>query len=126
MVAAGMVPNSLMTIVQSAVGEHKKLEAEDLVTKDGGLDNQMVLDMVEFTDQLTMRCLAEPKAHPVPENEDDRDDDLLYVDEIDEEDKMFIFQWATGGTTDVERFRQEYSTKLDALGSITEAGSTTK
>lgn len=41
--------------------------------------------------------------------EDARDEDTLYADEVSLEDKNFIFQFAVGGTADVERFRQELS-----------------
>lgn len=41
--------------------------------------------------------------------EDARDEDTLYADEVSMEDKQFIFQFSTGGTADVERFREEIS-----------------
>jgi hypothetical protein len=40
--------------------------------------------------------------------EGDRDEDVLYADQVSEEDKQFIFQFGTGGTADVERFRKEF------------------
>lgn len=44
-----------------------------------------------------------------------RDPDKVYADEVDLEDKMFIFQWAVGGTADLARFRQE---SADLVGNI--------
>ena len=41
-----------------------------------------------------------------------RNPDVLYADEVDMDDKMFIFQFAIGGTADVERFRGEYGERL--------------
>lgn len=53
----------------------------------------------------------EDKAHPDFHHfvEGERDDDTLYADEVSLEDKQFIFQFAVGGTADVERFREELS-----------------
>jgi hypothetical protein len=44
-----------------------------------------------------------------------RDDELVYVDEVAEEDKMFLFQVVTGGTTDVESFREELGSTMDDI-----------
>jgi len=44
-----------------------------------------------------------------------RQDDLVYADMIDIEDKMFIFNFAVGGTRDVEQFR---AGSLQSLGSM--------
>jgi hypothetical protein len=41
--------------------------------------------------------------------EDDRDPMFLYCAEVDFTDKTFIFQYAVGGSADLERFREEYS-----------------
>lgn len=38
-------------------------------------------------------------------NEDDCECDVLYVDEVDFMDRMFIFNYAVGGPKDLERFR---------------------
>lgn len=46
-----------------------------------------------------------PDHHPFIEGA--RDEDTLYADEVSLEDKQFIFQFAMGGTADVERFREE-------------------
>lgn len=39
---------------------------------------------------------------------EERDDDVVYTDRIDVMDKMFIFQYAVGGSTDVETFRERF------------------
>ena len=55
-----------------------------------------------------------------------KDDDLLYVDEVEDEDKMFIFQWTTGGTADIATFRQQASTSLAAVASGQKPGNASK
>lgn len=47
--------------------------------------------------------------------EGERDEDALYADEVDLEDKNFVFQFATGGTADVERFREEQRKRVADL-----------
>jgi len=116
---SGTIPNSLMSIVQESLDKGKKLTEQDLMN-DGELDPQMIKDMMELNDQVAMKVLVEPKVHPIPEKEEDRNEDLLYVDELPEEDKLFLFQWVTGGTRNLERFRNEHQAGVDA--SATGAG----
>jgi hypothetical protein len=47
--------------------------------------------------------------------EDERSDDVVYTDEIDQSDKNFIFQAAVGGSTDLARFREKSAAVVDAL-----------
>lgn len=121
-VEVGTIPNSLMGIIDDAVKGGKKPDMSTVITEEG-IDAQMLEDMIALTDAVTCKVVVEPKVYPVPENESDRDDERLYVDEIEDEDKMFIFQWVTGGTTSVERFRQESASTLDDLAGRAVLGS---
>lgn len=104
----GDVPNPLMSIVGEALEKGQKADIASMVGVDEGkIDLDMVNDMYEMVNAVVCQCIVEPQVHPVPEDEDDRDDDLLYVDEVDDEDKMFIFQWSSGGTSDLATFREE-------------------
>lgn len=130
----GNVPNSLMTIVGEALEKGQTMDINKMVgANDGQIDMDMVTDMYEMTNSLVIASLVEPKVHPVPtdadlevwntKNPDNqvstpdelRDDELLYVDEVDDEDKMFLFQWCSGGTDDVATFREEARASMDAL-----------
>jgi hypothetical protein len=44
-----------------------------------------------------------------------RDPQVLYADEVDLQDKIFIFQWCLGGTRDLEQFRQEQQATVGTL-----------
>jgi hypothetical protein len=110
----GIIPNSLMSTVHNAL-DGKKMDAEEMLNEAGGVDESQIADMMALMDAMMVRCAIEPKVHPVPENEDDRDDELLYADELDDNDKMFVFQWVTGGTTDLERFREQHTKNMAAL-----------
>lgn len=50
-------------------------------------------------------------------SEGPRDEDTLYADQVVLDDKMFIFQFAVGGTADVEQFREELSSGVGDLSS---------
>lgn len=45
------------------------------------------------------------------------ENEVLLTDEVDSEDKQFIFQFVVGGTGDLETFRSQHSDQLAALGS---------
>jgi hypothetical protein len=100
--------------------------------------------MQEMTDSVTVRCVRQPTILPVPlavrevEGEDGqvrvetyklpmgetgvdargkpvkRDPNGLYVDMLDLNDKMFVFNWVMGGSKDIERFRDEQAALMAA------------
>lgn len=116
----GKVPNSLLPMIKKAFAG-KRMESKELteVTED------QVVDMMRLFDVILCDCVLEPTVVPVPEtptNEDgtpgtppERDPEALYADEVDMLDKQFIFQWAVGGTSDVEAFRVKSRELLDSL-----------
>lgn len=122
---SGIIPNSLMKIVKEKMGEEEPTEfnMEDF-------DQDQLLDMFSVYDNVTVFCVVQPEVHPVPkmmqENGDGdleeitvplsmREQGKLYVDEVDIDDKMFIFQWAVGGTRDLESFRQQKDESIQRL-----------
>lgn len=115
LMATGAMPNSLMSFAQKAVAKGKKETVSDEDMVDILKDPKRVAEITEFMDKVAILCAAEPAIHPTPDEGVERDDDLLYVDEVDEEDKMFLFQVVTGGTTDVEQFRAEHAGNVASL-----------
>lgn len=55
-----------------------------------------------------------PQYEEIPANERD-EENFVYTDDVDIDDKTFIFNFVVGGTRDVETFRSEYS---DALADV--------
>ena len=53
-----------------------------------------------------------------PENAMDRSNDIVYTDEMDDEDKMFIMQFAMAGAKDLETFRTEQASTMDAVANV--------
>lgn len=126
--SAGLIPNSLIPIVTEALtrgespsGGASKQDAavEKKLQEELTSDPKLLTDMIDAIDNVTVYCVLEPKVNPTPMREipkddgsvelvedfDAKDPELLYVDDVDFEDKTFIFNWAVGGTRDLERFR---------------------
>lgn len=128
----GLIPNSLMGTVQNALDKGKEMEAKDFV-KDGKVDPLLMDNMMALLDAVMVECAVQPRVYPSPseadvlvwnsEHEDEqvnlpellKDDEKVYADEIDDQDKMFVFQWITGGTSDLESFRREHATNVADL-----------
>jgi hypothetical protein len=111
----GKMPNSLMTYAQKAVQKGKKEEVSEVDMMEILQDEEKIKEIGQFMDEVTILCAEEPEVHPLPEEGVEKDDNLLYVDEVDEEDKMFLFQVVTGGTTEVETFREEHAGNVAAV-----------
>ncbi len=113
----GMIPNSLRDIAMEAVKGNQlpKMKPDDM-------SPEKIEDMLVLFDSVTCYCVLEPVVTPVPMDDDgepippaDRDPENLYVDEVNLDDKIFIFQFACGGTRDLESFRAQYSVSMDSL-----------
>lgn len=125
-ISSGSIPNSLMTIIQKSLNKGKAPAPEELLGKGGQLDPKMLEEMNDFLDAITMKTIVEPKIHPRPASEEERRDDMLYVDEIPDDDKQFLFQWISGGTRDLEEFRSKRDISLDAVATVAGNGASTE
>lgn len=122
----GIMPNSLMTYAQNAVKKGKKEEVTEVDMLEILQDEKQVKEIAKFMDEVTIICAEEPQVHRLPAEGVEKDDDLLYVDEVDDEDKMFLFQVVTGGTTEVETFREEHASNVAAVRGRQNMGSKAK
>jgi len=149
LLSEGILPDTLMPIVQQAISKGKGLRPQDM--KKALEDPAKVADMLDSMDRLMVQVVIEPKvayhkcrklvdmggatagpAHDewvsIPEHMRDGEtecencgkvhpatDDFIYADDVDMEDKMFIFNYAVGGTRDLERFRSEHAARVGDL-----------
>lgn len=129
--AEGLLPDSLMGIVQEHIGRGQGLPASKL--QNIANDKTQIVEILRAMDKILVRVVIEPKVafHWVTEEwlsanesnlplgatipEEFRDDDLIYTDDVDFDDKKFLFQWAVGGTADLERFRKESERVMDDI-----------
>lgn len=115
-ITKGDVPNSLLPLIESAIAKGKGMDMDAILgTGDGGIDLDKVRDMYDMVDSVVVGIALDPKVHPEPKDGEDKSDDLVYTDEVGDEDKMFLFQWACGGVEDVATFRDEAEKDLVAL-----------
>ena len=109
----GMVPNVLM----EKVSEH--IEAGTPVTPEEAAamatDKSQMEGLLAMMDNVIIHVAVTPEVHALPRGKQRRSQEKLYVDEIGDEDKMFLFQWATGGTDDLITFRGESRSDMAAL-----------
>ena len=88
-----------------------------------------VKSIMEVMDAVVCMAVVEPAVYAVPMklvDPDDEDSELIeapeermdgrvYVDTVDDEDKVFIFQAVIGGTQDLEQFRERVT---ELVGSV--------
>jgi hypothetical protein len=109
----GDVPNPLLPIVEEALNRGKQVDMQEIIGEKVNVD--MIQGMLSMMDTIVIASVVEPPVYENPGPEDDEDDDLLYVRDFEDEDKMFIYQWALGGTDDIARFRSEATEDLASL-----------
>ena len=115
---AGIIPNSLMSIIQSAIKSGTAPDVSEM-----SIDEEKMDDMFRMMDNIVCFVVQEPEIQPTPQDDEPRDEETLYVDELELTDRQFIFQWAVGGTRDLERFRSEQQRGLDGIRGGQDVGS---
>ena len=143
-IANGTIPNSLLGMVNEGL---KGKSGEDAAKAAAELSNDVesLADMLKMLDLVFVQSAKEPQVFAVPTQDDlDRynimnpnnkfetidewrdshEDDRLYVDEIEEMDKQFVFQWVSGGVRDLETFRKEFEGNVAAISAVEGSGAT--
>lgn len=129
-VQQGMIPNALMPIVKRAIEAAEKKQADSIDVEK--LAAEMMNDMdkmsaiFELADAVTVACVVEPSISAVPEDPVLREEDLLYVDEVDIEDKMFILDFAVGGSRNLDKFRRQAASDVGHVQSGKRVGAVAK
>lgn len=78
-------------------------------------DGKSLENVIHVAERITCYVVVKPEVHMTPDDSTRREPGKIYADMIDLEDKMFILNYAVGGTRDLERFRAE---RAEALGSV--------
>jgi hypothetical protein len=105
LVVSGKIPNSLLATVQGHLeGVDPEATVSEATKMAEKMDPEELAEVFSVMDTLVMAIAMEPKIHPVPEDEGQRSDDLLYIDEVDGEDKLFMFNWSQEGLANMKRF----------------------
>lgn len=124
----GLIPNPLLSTVTEVLeeadlrmenpsdAELKKLEkkrkkklAEQM--EGWAQDPEKMLAVFDMADAITLACVLQPEVSPKPEPGEDgsvsRDPRVLYIDQVDIEDKLYIMSYAMAGVRDLDSFRAE-------------------
>lgn len=144
LIAEGLLADSLAKIASDHIEQSKgTTKADQERARDTALAEMMkdpaaLKKLMEAFDKVVVRSWADPKVHPdewtmrdaqqglvdvtmvgerIPEEE--RDDNVLYVSEIDFEDRSFTFQYVSGGDPDLESFREATGSGLAGVPSST-------
>lgn len=129
LLADKIIPDTLTAMVMKQLdpGEGKKAtKVTDEEVRELVKNPAQLADMFDVFDRVAARVVIEPvflyhreevDGKWVTIDDEDRDDEMVYTDEVDLEDKSFIFQYAVGGTKDLERFRVSTSVAVGELES---------
>lgn len=123
LVRNNIIPNELMDIITGAM---KTRQAPSMEQMAEDITPEKLVAIMDVMDDVVLYMVVEPKIHPIPMTKQvvdgeeqlvpaERDPNLLYVDEVDQDDKTFIFQYAVGGTRDLEKFREGLASYVGSL-----------
>jgi hypothetical protein len=74
-----------------------------------------LVEAMGLIDHIVIMTVVQPKVLPNPGDDDPVDLNAIYIRSVPDDDKMFIFQWTLGGTTDLATFREELNRNVDTL-----------
>lgn len=139
----GFVPDSLAPIINEAIRNGRGLPPEKQAEMES--DPKKIVEMLTMMDRVLVKAVSDPVVSHLPACESkktgekcgadalddihqdsktegwhvyiegERDEDVVYVDDVDFQDKTFIFQYVMGGSKDLERFREEQARDVAAV-----------
>lgn len=89
-------------------------------------DPESLINVLHLVDRVVTYCVLEPKVEMTPDDVTNRKQGVVYCDTIDLEDRMFIFNFAVGGTRSVERFRREGTVPVGSVEAVADDGGATE
>lgn len=99
----------------------KKLDLKQLSTNAKGLQQAMAL-----LNRVTVHVVIKPELTPEPENPADKVRGNIYPSSVGMEDKVFLFNWACGGTRDLSRFREQFTQSVENVATGPDVEGTTE
>lgn len=105
----GKIPNKLQAIVQGFISDPAGADLSKVAgDKDG------IASMMELLDITCEMCFIEPKVKKLKKGETLAEDEIS-VEDVDLNDKLYLFDWAQGEVDDVEAFREKQERTTRAL-----------
>lgn len=106
--------DTLTQLVQSNLNS-KGSNATDETVMDIMADPEKLASMMRVLDKILIYVVVKPEIQSTPDDVTRRENGVIYADMVDLMDKMFLMNYAVGGTRDLERFRAEHT---NAMGSV--------
>lgn len=118
LLADGLLGDSLGALAQRAVDAGEGMKPQDI--KEMSQDPKKIMEALDVFDRIAVRCFVNPPVtyHKVNDEEipdDERDPEILYSDELDIQDKVYVFQVIAGGSSDLQRFRREFAESVAGI-----------
>jgi hypothetical protein len=124
LISENLLGDQLTGLAQKAVDAGKGIDPAK--TEELAADPAAISQMLLTFDAVTLRTWVQPRPRAAvypegheragqPLDDEDRDDEILYVDEIDMDDKIFTFNYVSGGSSDLEQFRKELAQPMAGI-----------
>lgn len=109
MLKTGKIPNPLNAVFQEMISSGK---ASPDAAK---LDEGTLKELLKLADETVLKAMVEPRVEQKPEDWDDKhpdeqwqpSEDAIDINDMDIEDRMYVFQFAQGAAADLATFRAE-------------------
>jgi hypothetical protein len=107
LMAAGLLDDldMLATVVPKIMGG--KSTAKKFDPSVAMRNKEMLAQAVKLMNRVVVFVVVKPELTEEPDDPRDKERGKIYPSSVSMEDKMFLFNWAVGGTRDLARFRQE-------------------
>lgn len=100
----------------SAIVKEKHLTAEGKIDAKSLSEDPADLEAIMHTvDRVICHCVVKPEIAMTPSDVTNRKSGVVYADMVDVGDKMFLFNYAVGGTRDLESFREGLAADVGGL-----------
>lgn len=136
--SSGKIPNALLGAVEKGLkgGKQNREEMATDVIKQLEQNPEMMGELMALYDSVAIKCLIEPRCYADPTEEDLevwnksnpndqyespedlRYDDRLYVSELPDDDKAYLFGLLNGGVKDLESFREQRNISMGDLATV--------
>lgn len=97
----------------------KRVKGQDQVNVESLMgDKEEIAKVIAVADRIVQYVVVKPPLTLPPADDEDREPGVLYVDMVDLDDRLFLMNYAVGGTRDAERFRSERAETVGGLGDV--------
>jgi len=136
LISGGVMPDSLLQIAQGAVekgaGKRAKIQhLDDDKARDIAENPELWSEMIDSVDQIVSHVFVDPKVKYAKEKTtekrpngktvvtliplDKRDPNYLYTDELELDDKFFVFSFISGDSADLKSFRDKLRGNVESI-----------